>query len=133
MTTTLLPETHDAIAARAFAIWQAEGQPHGRHEIHWQRATVEVTAANTNAPAAASDVSLIDGVGPKITAQLAAEGIVTLAQIAALSPKALEALDSKLNLKGRTAREDWISQAKELVAGATPRAKVDQVKLAKKK
>ena len=71
--------------------------------------------------------------GPKITAQLAAEGIITLAQVAKLSAAELADLDSALNLKGRTAREDWIAQAKELVAGKAPRAKVDQTKAAKKK
>jgi large subunit ribosomal protein L21 len=126
----LKPETHSAIAARAYQIWEAEGRPHGRHEIHWQRA-YEAVAVATSA-VVADDVSLIDGVGPKITKQLAAEGIVSLTHIAGLAPLALAALDSKLGLKGRTAREDWIAQAKDLVAGKAPRAKIDQAKVAKK-
>lgn len=64
MTTTFLPETHAAVAARAFAFWLEEGQPHGRNEIHWQRAFAEVTAANTN-DANATDVSPIDGAKPR--------------------------------------------------------------------
>ncbi len=80
----------------------------------------------------ADDVSLIDGVGPKIAKQLADAGIVTLSQIAALSVAELAAIDTKLGLKGRTAREEWIDQAKELLAGKAPRAKVDQAKAKKK-
>ena len=30
---------HEQIAARAYALWQAEGQPDGRHEEHWYRAS----------------------------------------------------------------------------------------------
>lgn len=29
------------IRARAHAIWQQEGQPHGRHDDHWQMASGE--------------------------------------------------------------------------------------------
>jgi Protein of unknown function (DUF2934) len=32
------------IERRAYALWQAEGQPHGKHEEHWQRAAHEVEA-----------------------------------------------------------------------------------------
>ncbi|HVC51475.1 MAG TPA: DUF2934 domain-containing protein [Stellaceae bacterium] len=31
------------VRARAYAIWEAEGQPHGRHEDHWHRAAREIT------------------------------------------------------------------------------------------
>jgi Protein of unknown function (DUF2934) len=30
------------VRARAYAIWEAEGQPHGRDEDHWHRATQEI-------------------------------------------------------------------------------------------
>lgn len=138
MIVQLKPETEAAIRARAHQIWEDEGRPHGRHDIHWQRAyeaIVDVAPLKAAAVAAApkvDDVSLIDGVGPKITTQLAGEGIVALSQIAAMTPVALAALDTKLGLKGRTAREEWIMQAKDLLAGKAPRAKVDQAKAAKK-
>jgi hypothetical protein len=32
------PVTEDAIRARAYQIWEEEGCPEGRHELHWQRA-----------------------------------------------------------------------------------------------
>jgi large subunit ribosomal protein L21 len=138
MIVQLKPETEAAIRARAHQIWEDEGRPNGRHEIHWQRAyeaIVDVAPLKVAAIAVApkaDDVSLIDGVGPKITKQLEGEGIVSLAQIATLTPAALATLDTKLGLKGRTAREDWIAQAKDLLAGKAPRAKVDQAKAAKK-
>ncbi len=78
------------------------------------------------APVAMDDVSLIAGVGPKIKDQLIAEGITSLNQIADMSDEAIFALDEKLGLKGKSKREDWVTQAKELVAGKAPRAKVDQ-------
>jgi large subunit ribosomal protein L19 len=74
------------------------------------------------------DVSLIGGVGPKIKANLAKEGITSLTQIAEMTDEAIFALDEKLALKGRTKREEWIEQAKELLAGKAPRAKTDQVR-----
>ncbi len=138
MIVQLKPETETAIRARAHQIWEDEGRPNGRHEIHWQRAyeaIVDVAPQKEAAVAAApkaDDVSQIDGVGPKITKQLAGEGLVSLSQIAGLTAAALATLDTKLGLKGRTAREEWIAQAKDLLAGKAPRAKVDQAKVAKK-
>jgi hypothetical protein len=40
-------EKHEQIAKRAYALWQAEGQPDGRHEEHWYRATREIAAADS--------------------------------------------------------------------------------------
>ena len=37
-------ERNEGIARRAYAIWQAEGQPDGRHDEHWQRAAREIEA-----------------------------------------------------------------------------------------
>jgi large subunit ribosomal protein L21 len=147
----LVPATHDQIAALAYRFYEEEGRPEGRHDIHWQRAYMELLSAPVEAPAkamkakapkapktvakavaAATDVSLISGVGAKIKGQLAAEGITTLAEIAALTPAALAGLDAKLGFKGRTAREDWIAQAKELVAGKAPRAKTDKARVSAK-
>jgi predicted flap endonuclease-1-like 5' DNA nuclease len=130
---TYLPEHEDLIRARAYQFWLEEGRPDGRHESHWQRAVASVTPltlvsdTNTVAPAV-TDVSLIAGIGPKIKTQLAKEGIQSLAQLAALSPNAMAKLDTALGLKGRSAREGWIAQAKELIVGQAPRAKADKVR-----
>ena len=77
---------------------------------------------------AADDVSLIGGVGPKIKENLAKEGIISLKQIAEMTDEAIFALDEKLGLNGRTKREEWVEQAKELLAGKAPRAKTDQAR-----
>lgn len=138
----ILPEAEEAIRARAYQFWLEEGRPDGRADIHWQRALASLTeqpaAANiallmaSPKVATVSDVSLIGGIGPKIKAQLAEAGIASLADIAALSDAALAKLDGKLGLKGRSAREEWIAQAKELLAGKAPRAKTDQAKTKKR-
>ena len=93
-----------------------------------QGAAVAQTLAAPAAGGFVDDVSLIGGVGPKIMAALAAEGITSLKQIAAMDEATITALDEKLGLKGRTVREEWIEQAKELVAGKPPRAKTDKAR-----
>ena len=42
------------IEQRAYALWQREGRPHGRHEEHWHRATREVEAEEGGSLAKAS-------------------------------------------------------------------------------
>jgi hypothetical protein len=37
-------EKQTLIEQRAYALWQQEGRPHGRHEEHWNRAAREVEA-----------------------------------------------------------------------------------------
>ncbi len=137
MNVQMLPELESAIRARAYQIWEDEGCPNGRHELHWQRAyeavaTTAPVGLAASALTTAEDVSLIDGIGPKIAKQLAGVGIISLTHIAALTPIELAAIDAKLGLKGRTEREEWIAQAQELLAGKAPRAKIDQAKAKKK-
>lgn len=74
----------------------------------------------------ADDVSLISGVGPVLKDKLAEAGITSLKQIATLKKKDVAKLDEDLSLGGRIEREEWVAQAKELLAGKAPRAKVDQ-------
>lgn len=84
------------------------------------------------APAAAGDAAIVDdvaligGVGPALKKKLEAAGITSLKQIAEMDAEAIEKLDTELKLGGRTAREEWVEQARELLAGKPPRAKVDQ-------
>jgi len=78
------------------------------------------------AAGAADDLSLIAGVGAVIVKKLAGEGVTSLTQIAELTPERIAELDEKLNLRGRIEREEWVEQAKELLAGKPPRAKVDR-------
>ncbi|PHR93385.1 MAG: 30S ribosomal protein S2 [Robiginitomaculum sp.] len=81
--------------------------------------------------ASADDISLIDGVGPTYQKKLEAAGITTFKQIAELDEKTAEELNEKLDLKGKIVSGEWVEQAKELMAGKPPRAKVDQEKAAK--
>ena len=74
------------------------------------------------------DVTIIGGVGPALAKKLAAAGVTSLTQIAAMDEAAMAKLDDDLKLGGRTLREEWVEQANELVAGKPPRAKIDQNK-----
>jgi len=72
----------------------------------------------TTAAPAASGLTQIKGLGPKLATTLADFGITQVDQIAALSPADAEALDAKLGVfRGRMARDRWIEQAKLLSAG----------------
>ncbi|MEH6409932.1 MAG: phasin family protein [Hyphomonas sp.] len=63
---------------------------------------------------AADDLSKITGVGPAMAKKLAAEGITTYAQIAALTKTDIAALDEKIGARGRITRDSWVKQAKAL-------------------
>ncbi len=77
---------------------------------------------------AADNLSLISGVGPKIKQSLDELGYTRFAQIAALTPEEIETIETALKSKGRIARDEWIDQARELMAGNPPRAKIDRAK-----
>jgi large subunit ribosomal protein L21 len=74
------------------------------------------------------DISLIGGIGPKFQKGLHGLGVTTLAQIAAWTEADVERIETELNAKGRVAREEWIEQARELMAGQPPRAKTDRAR-----
>lgn len=92
------------------------------------KAALAATTAAAAAPAAGivDDVEIIGGVGPTLKKKLAGAGITTLTQIAAMSAAEMAKVDEDLKLGGRTEREEWVEQAKELLAGKPPRAKTDQ-------
>ncbi len=66
---------------------------------------------------AADDLTVMSGIGPKLSAALAARGVTSFAQIAAWTAEDVAEVDAALNLRGRAGREAWIAQAKRL-AGA---------------
>jgi large subunit ribosomal protein L21 len=76
----------------------------------------------------ADDISLIGGIGPKFQKALKEQGVTTLMQIAGWTEADVERIEEALNAKGRVAREEWIEQAKELLAGKPPRAKTDKAR-----
>ncbi|NNC38958.1 MAG: 30S ribosomal protein S2 [Acidimicrobiales bacterium] len=88
-------------------------------------------AKKEDAPAKADDISLIDGVGPAYQKKFEAAGITTFKQIADLDAAAVEKLNEEHDFKGKIVSGEWVEQAKELMAGKPPRAKVDQAKAAK--
>ncbi|MGL4406636.1 MAG: 50S ribosomal protein L21 [Notoacmeibacter sp.] len=102
------------------------------HEILTGGAKSTATAVKAPVAAAApvagvvDDVTIIGGVGPALQKKLAGAGITSLTQIAAMDEAAMAKLDDELKLGGRTSREEWVEQAKELLAGKPPRAKIDQ-------
>lgn len=63
--------------------------------------------------AAPDDLEIIKGIGPKINDELKAMGIVTFAQLAALSPAQVTTLEERIGFPGRVAREQWIEQARQ--------------------
>lgn len=77
-----------------------------------------------------SNLSLIAGIGPAIEKKLRAAGVQTWNEIAAWSEADITKWDEELKLRGRATREEWVEQAKELLAGKPPRAKVDQAEAA---
>ena len=78
----------------------------------------------------ASNLSLISGVGPTIEKKLRAAGITSWNDIASWSEADIAKWDEELKLRGRATREEWVEQAKELLAGKPPRAKADQAEQA---
>ena len=72
------------------------------------------------------DISLISGVGPVLKEKLTEAGYGTLTSISKLKKADIAKLDEELGLGGRIEREEWVAQAKELLAGKPPRAQVDK-------
>jgi len=94
-------------------------------------AAEEASAVEETSSGEGDDLSLLSGVGPVLEKKLREGGITSFKQIAELTPEEAKELDEKLGLGGRIEREEWIEQAKELLAGKPPRAKVDQAKAEK--
>jgi large subunit ribosomal protein L21 len=72
------------------------------------------------------DISLISGVGPVLKEKLTEAGYATLTSISKLKKADIARLDEELGLGGRIEREEWVAQAKELLAGKPPRAQIDK-------
>ena len=72
------------------------------------------------------EIVLIDGVGAESSRKLTAAGYGALTSVAKLSAEEAAKVFAEAGYADRSAREDWHGQAKEMVAGKPPRAKVDQ-------
>jgi amino acid transporter/predicted flap endonuclease-1-like 5' DNA nuclease len=73
------------------------------------------------------DITLVDGIGPALKKQLAAQGIRSLSDLSKLSASAITALDAKIP-RDADQIADWVSQSKDLLAGKAPRAKSDRAR-----
>ena len=116
--------------AKKAAAKTGEKKSASRAEADAKKAPAKKAETAKAASGEGDDLSLLSGVGPVLEKKLREAGITTFRQIAELTPEQAKELDEKLNLRGRIEREDWIEQAKELMAGKAPRAKVDQKKAA---
>jgi large subunit ribosomal protein L21 len=109
------------------AVGSAKAAPAAKKDAAPKAAKADKAAA----PAVdASNLSLISGVGPAIEKKLRAAGIESWNDIAAWDDAAIAKWDEELKLGGRATKEEWVEQAKELLAGKAPRAKIDQAEKA---
>lgn len=68
-------------------------------------------------PVRSDDLKLISGVGPGLEKKLQDAGVKTFAQIAALTDAEIAELEAQVvKFAGRIKRDDWIGQAKALMA-----------------
>ena len=72
------------------------------------------------------DLGLISGVADKTEHVLNEHGIFHFWQIAAMTDAEAEKVEHDIKFHGRITREEWREQARELMAGKAPRAKVDR-------
>ena len=75
---------------------------------------------------AADNIVLVDGIGPKTEENLKEKGLGTLSAFVAMADEERTALLEELGVAEDAASEDWVGQAKDILAGGQPRAKVDQ-------
>ncbi|MGH1350413.1 MAG: 50S ribosomal protein L19 [Methyloligellaceae bacterium] len=71
----------------------------------------------------ADDLTKISGVGEELQKRLYKFGVMQYEQIANFSDEDLTKIDEILNFKGRIERENWVGQARDLMAAST----VDEV------
>jgi large subunit ribosomal protein L19 len=85
-------------------------------------ATGSATATAEAAPPVSKEITGIAGIDAAMAERLAGEGVSDLTQIAKWSADDIADYDAKLGLDGRIQAEDWVGQAKDLIAGKPPRA-----------
>ena len=74
----------------------------------------ELLAAPRGAP---DDLAKLPGVGPQIVKKLNDAGVFHYWQIAAMTADDVTKVDADLKLAGRIARDNWVEQARNLLAG----------------
>ncbi|MDR3475929.1 MAG: 50S ribosomal protein L21 [Devosia sp.] len=126
-------------AAQATAASVSEAAPAAKATRQAASKAETAPAAAGEAPKAKADgdfiddIKLIGGVGAALEKKLIAAGVASLKDIAAWTEADLAKFDEELALHGRAARDEWVQQAQDLIAGKPPRAKVDQELAAEEK
>lgn len=87
------------------------------------------TAITAGSPA--DTIVLVDGIGPKAEEALKEKGAGTLSGFVAMAEDERNAILEELGVTEKAANEDWVGQAKDILAGGEPQAEVDK-KLLKK-
>jgi small subunit ribosomal protein S2 len=75
----------------------------------------ELLTAPRGAP---DDLAKLTGVGPQIVKKLNEHGVFHYWQVGAMTKEEADKLDADLKFNGRIARDNWVEQAKTLIAGA---------------
>ena len=91
-------------------------------EVTAAASTGEATQATAISPAAppatGDDLTLLKGVGPKLSARLRDLGVTSFAEIAAWGEAEIAAVDAQLGtFAGRATRDNWVEQAGFLASG----------------
>ncbi|HYN00296.1 MAG TPA: 30S ribosomal protein S2 [Aestuariivirgaceae bacterium] len=87
---------------------------------------VEAVPPAEEAGEALGDISRVRGITLTLKKKLDAEGVNSIKQIAEWAPEKIAELDEKLKLRGRIGREEWVEQARDLVAGNPPRERAQK-------
>jgi small subunit ribosomal protein S2 len=113
---SVLPEP-TATAGEALPEPTAAGETDAAGEMEPATSTdrFELLAAPRGAP---DDLAKLTGVGPQIVKKLNEHGVFHYWQLAAMSNDEVEKLDADLKLNGRVARDNWVDQARTLLATA---------------
>lgn len=96
-------------------------------------APAKEAAGSAKADLDTTNLSLISGIGPTIEKKLHAAGIKDWSDIAAWDEATAEKMNEELKLGNRPVKDEWVAQAKELLAGKPPRAAADKAEAAKSK
>ena len=111
------PESADAEAGASVTPTRDLPSPGDYGRAGTEPGPAEPAAAPTGSAAPADDLSQIKGIGPKLVILLASLEITRFEQIAAWSEADVERIDGQLGrFKGRITRDQWIEQAKLLMA-----------------
>ncbi len=113
-------ETPPAAPPSALAAGAAAPEETPAPVVRTPAAVTPILPTGAEAPAGAGldDIALLKGVGPKLKALLAENGVTSLAQIAGWSAADIAAIDARLGtFKGRIGRDQWVEQARLLSSG----------------